>query len=307
MLKFTLRRVLKGILCVWFIWTLIFFMVRLTGDPTDWMLPDGASDAEIAKLRASMHLDEPLSKQYVDSLTDLFHGEAGQSYYYKRDVTGLYAERLATTLKLAVPAFTLAILLGVTLGSYAAIRHNSMGDRIAMSGAVVLYTVPAFCLGIIMIFIFSMKLKLLPSFGSETPLHLIMPMITLAASPMATIARLTRSSMLDTMSREYIDGARMKGIGELALTIRHGLRNSLIPVVTGVGMQLGTILGGAVVVENVFTWPGMGMLLVTAAKQRDFPTVQFGVLIVALSVTITNILIDISYGYLDPRIRESFK
>ena len=125
MLKFTLRRVLKGILCVWFIWSLIFFMVRLTGDPTDWMLPDGASDAEIAKLRASMHLDEPLSKQYIDSLVDLFHGEAGQSYYYKRDVTGLYAERLATTLKLAVPAFTLAILMGVTLGSYAAIRHNS--------------------------------------------------------------------------------------------------------------------------------------------------------------------------------------
>ena len=158
-----------------------------------------------------------------------------------------------------------------------------------------------------MIFIFSMKLNVLPSFGTGTPLHLVMPMITLAASPMATIARLTRSSMLDTMSREYIDGARMKGIGELALTVRHGLRNSLIPVVTGVGMQLGTILGGAVVVENVFTWPGMGMLLVTAAKQRDFPTVQFGVLIVALSVTITNILIDISYGYLDPRIRESFK
>lgn len=268
MLKFTLKRVLKGILCVWFIWSLIFFMVRLTGDPTDWMLPDGASDAEIAKLRASMHLDEPLSKQYIDSLTDLFRGEAGQSYYYKRDVTGLYAERLTTTLKLAVPAF---------------------------------------CLGIIMIFIFSMKLNILPSFGTGTPLHLVMPMITLAASPMATIARLTRSSMLDTMSREYIDGARMKGIGELALTIRHGLRNSLIPVVTGVGMQLGTILGGAVVVENVFTWPGMGMLLVTAAKQRDFPTVQFGVLIVALSVTITNILIDISYGWLDPRIRESFK
>ena len=307
MLKFTLKRVLKGILCVWFIWSLIFFMVRLTGDPTDWMLPDGASDAEIAKLRASMHLDEPLSKQYIDSLTDLFRGEAGQSYYYKRDVTGLYAERLTTTLKLAVPAFTLAILLGVTLGSYAAIRHNSIGDRIAMSSAVVLYTVPAFCLGIIMIFIFSMKLNILPSFGTGTPLHLVMPMITLAASPMATIARLTRSSMLDTMSREDIDGARMKGIGELALTIRHGLRNSLIPVVTGVGMQLGTILGGAVVVENVFTWPGMGMLLVTAAKQRDFPTVQFGVLIVALSVTITNILIDISYGWLDPRIRESFK
>ena len=134
-----------------------------------------------------------------------------------------------------------------------------------------------------------------------------MPMITLAVSPMATIARLTRSSLLDVMNREYMNGARMKGVKELVVIIRHALRNSLIPVVTGVGMQLGTILGGAVVVETVFTWPGMGMLLVTSAKQRDFPTVQYGVLLVALSVTIVNILIDISYGYLDPRIRDDFK
>ena len=307
MIKFTIKRLLKGLLCVWFIWTLIFFLVRVTGDPTDWMLPDGATDKELANLRASLHLDEPLGKQYIDTLTDLLQGDAGNSYYYKRDVAELYAERLGTTLRLALPAFGLAIVMGILIGTVAAIKHNTAIDRIAMTGAVVGYTMPSFCFGIIMLLIFSQKLKLLPSFGTDDWKSLIMPMITLAVSPMATIARLTRSSLLDVMNREYMNGARMKGVKELVVIIRHALRNSLIPVVTGVGMQLGTILGGAVVVETVFTWPGMGMLLVTSAKQRDFPTVQYGVLLVALSVTIVNILIDISYGYLDPRIRDDFK
>ena len=307
MIKFTIKRLLKGLLCVWFIWTLIFFLVRVTGDPTDWMLPDGATDKELANLRASLHLDEPLGKQYIDTLTDLLQGDAGNSYYYKRDVAELYAERLGTTLRLALPAFGLAIVMGILIGTVAAIKHNTAIDRIAMTGAVVGYTMPSFCFGIIMLLIFSQKLKILPSFGPDDWKSLIMPMITLAVSPMATIARLTRSSLLDVMNREYMNGARMKGVKELVVIIRHALRNSLIPVVTGVGMQLGTILGGAVVVETVFTWPGMGMLLVTSAKQRDFPTVQYGVLLVALSVTIVNILIDISYGYLDPRIRDDFK
>ena len=307
MIKFTIKRLLKGLLCVWFIWTLIFFLVRVTGDPTDWMLPDGATDKELANLRASLHLDEPLGKQYIDTLTDLLQGDAGNSYYYKRDVAELYAERLGTTMRLALPAFGLAIVMGILIGTVAAIKHNTAIDRIAMTGAVVGYTMPSFCFGIIMLLIFSQKLKILPSFGTDDWKSLIMPMITLAVSPMATIARLTRSSLLDVMNREYMNGARMKGVKELVVIIRHALRNSLIPVVTGVGMQLGTILGGAVVVETVFTWPGMGMLLVTSAKQRDFPTVQYGVLLVALSVTIVNILIDISYGYLDPRIRDDFK
>ncbi len=307
MAKFIIKRLLKGLLCVWFIWSLIFFLVRVTGDPTDWMLPDGATDKELANLRASLHLDEPLGKQYIDTLTDLLQGDAGNSYYYKRDVAELYSERLGTTLRLALPAFGLAIVMGILVGTIAAIKHNTAIDRIAMTGAVIGYTMPSFCFGIIMLLIFSQKLKLLPSFGTDDWKSLIMPMITLAVSPMATIARLTRSSLLDVMNREYMNGARMKGVKELVVIIRHALRNSLIPVVTGVGMQLGTIIGGAVVVETVFTWPGMGMLLVTSAKQRDFPTVQYGVLLVALSVTIVNILIDISYGYLDPRIREDFK
>ena len=307
MAKFILKRLLKGLLCVWFIWTLIFFLVRITGDPTDWMLPDGATEQEIEVLRNSMHLNDPLTVQYTEALTDMLHGKAGNSYYYKRDVAQLYQERLTTTLKLALPAFALAIAVGILTGTIAAMKHNSPTDRISMAIAVVGYTMPGFCLGIILLFIFSLKLKILPSAGTGSWKNLVLPMLTLSASPMATIARLTRSSLLDVLNREYMNGARMKGVPELTVIIRHALRNSLIPVVTGVGMQLGTILGGAVVVETVFSWPGMGMLLVTAAKQRDFPTVQYGILLVALSVTLVNILIDISYGWLDPRIREDFK
>lgn len=307
MLNFIIKRVLKGLLCVWFIWTMIFFLVRLTGDPTDWMLPDGATDQEIANLRASMHLDDPLMKQYVDTFTDMLKGDAGQSYYYKRDVAELYGERLGTTLKLAIPGFTFAITLGILLGTLAAVHHDTPLDRLLMSTAVIGYTVPSFCFGLIMIIIFSLWLKLLPSFGTGSWKNLIMPMLAMSFSPLSNVARLTRSSLQDTLNREYIDGARMKGVKEKVIVVRHALRNSLIPVVTGVGMQIGTMLGGTVVVETVFTWPGMGMLLVTAAKQRDFPTVQFGILIVAVCVTLVNILVDVSYGYLDPRIRENFK
>ena len=307
MKKFVLKRVLKGILCVWFIYTLIFFLVRLTGDPTEWMYPDGASDEVIANLRAALHLDEPMHQQYIRSITDLLKGNAGKSYYYKQDVAKLYGERLGTTLRLALPALTLATLMGILLGTLAVVKRNSAADRLIMGFALLFHTMPGFCVGIIMIFIFSMTLRILPSSGTGSILNMIMPMITLAVGPTATVSRLTRSSLLDAMNREYMNGARMKGVKEAIVIIRHALRNSLIPVVTSVGLQLGTIIGGAVVVETVFTWPGMGMLLVTAAKQRDFPLVQYGVLLVAVAVTLANILIDISYGFLDPRIRENFK
>lgn len=305
--KFIVRRILRGIICMWFIWTFIFILVRLTGDPTDWMLPDGANIREIEGLRATLGLDLPIWKQYINAFTDLLRGNAGISYYFKRDVSLLYAERMGMTLKLAIPGFLLAIVTGISLGTFAAARRNTPGDRVTMSLAIVGYTIPSFAFGIILILIFSLWLRLLPSSGVGSWKNMIMPMLTISVSPMATIARLTRSSLLDTMTKEYLDGARMKGLSETTVIIKHALRNSLIPVVTSVGMQLGTMIGGAVVVENVFSWPGVGTLLVSAAKQRDFPTVQYGILLVATTVTIANILIDVSYGYLDPRIRESFK
>ncbi|MBR1919760.1 MAG: ABC transporter permease [Spirochaetales bacterium] len=307
MLSFIVKRVLKGLLCVWFVWTVIFFLVRMTGDPTDWMLQDGATEQERMELRADMHLDDPVITQYVQSLSDFIHGNPGKSYFYHRDVSELYAERLNTTLKLALPSLLLSTFLGILIGTIAALKHDTLGDRTAMVLAVILHTMPVFCLGLILIFIFSLQLRVLPSAGSKTLKHLIMPMITMAAGPTSSTARLTRSSLLDVLPKEYMDGARMKGLPERVVIIKHALRNSLIPVVTSIGMQLGTVIGGAVVIENVFSWPGLGMLIVTAANNRDFPTVQYGVLLVAICVTIANILIDISYGFINPRIRESFK
>ena len=307
MSKFIIRRILKGLLCMLFIWTLIFMLVRLTGDPTDWMLPDGANTLEIEALRKSLGLDMPIWQQYQKAFMDLLRGDAGTSYYYKRNVVQLYGERIGMTLQLAVPAFLFAIAAGISLGTYAAVRRNTLGDRVSMSLAIVGYTMPSFAFGIILILIFSLQLRLLPSGSVGTWKNMVMPMLTIAVGPMATIARLTRSALLDTMTKEYLDGARMKGLRERAVIVKHALRNSLIPVVTSVGMQLGTMIGGAVVVENVFSWPGVGTLLVSAAKQRDFPTVQYGILLVAATVTVANVLIDVSYGYLDPRIRETFK
>ncbi|MBO4410487.1 MAG: ABC transporter permease [Spirochaetales bacterium] len=307
MLSFIIKRVLKGLLCVWFIWTLVFVLVRVTGDPTGWMLPDGASTAAVKELREEMHLDEPIIKQYVDSFLDLLHGDMGKSYYYKQDVKKIYSERLRNTFSLAVPSFLLAVAMGIGFGIIAALKHNTFVDRALMTITIVGHTIPSFCFGIILIMIFSVTLHWLPTFGTGSFRHMIMPMLTLAWGPMSSIARLTRGSLLDVMTKEYIDGARMKGLSERKVMVKHALRNSLISVVTVMGVQVGHMISGAVVVETVFSWPGMGQMLVNSAKQRDFPTVQYGILLVAFSVTFVNILVDISYGFLNPKIRESFK
>jgi ABC-type dipeptide/oligopeptide/nickel transport system permease component len=307
MTKFILRRVLKGIFTVWFIWSLIFVLVRLAGDPIEWMIPDVALDSVKDELRTSLGLDLPIWKQYLASFKNLFLGDMGSSYYYKRDVVELFMERVPYTVSIAVPSIVLAGVFGLLFGMIAAIKHDTVIDRTVMTIAIVLYTIPGFALGIILILIFSVKLHILPSGNIGNWKNMVMPIICLLVGTMASTARLTRSSMLDVLNKEYLDGARMKGVKESIVILKHALRNSLIPVVTSLGLQLGTVIGGAVVIETVFGWPGVGELLVTAANKRDFPVVQFGVLMLSVAVTVTNIVIDISYGWLDPRIRESFK
>ncbi len=307
MTGFAIKRILKGVFIVWCIWTIVFFLVRLTGDLTDWLVEDGTSTTYVEQLRQQLHVDEPLHIQYIESIKDLLSGNLGYSRQYKKDVVLLYKERLPQTLKLALPSLLLGAVFGVTLGTVAAIHHDSFADKTVRIVTVVFHTLPNFCLGILMILFFSLTLRWFPSAGSGSWKSYIMPMLTLASGPTATIARLTRNSLVNTMTNEYIDGARMKGVKEIDVIIRHGLRNSLAPVVTRIGMQIGTIIGGSAVVENVFSWPGMGQLLVTAAKNRDFQVVQLGVLIIASTVTIAHILIDLSHGWLDPRVREQVK
>lgn len=305
--SFALKRLLKGLLVVWFIWSLVFVLVRLTGDPVAWMLPDGATLEEEEALREALHLNQPIIKQYLSSLRDLFKGDWGKSYYFKRPVIDLYLERIGPTVQLAVPVLLIADMLGLILGITAACKRDSALDRITMSFTVVGSSMPNFVLGILMIFLFSVRLRWLPTGSTGTWKHFIMPGLAMMVGPMASVARLTRSALLDNLTREYLDGVRMKGLSNMSVLFKHAVRNSLIPVVTSIGMQLSTIIGGAVTVEAVFGWPGVGTLISTAAKQRDFPVIQFGVTVIASAVTLATILIDISYGLLDPRIRANYK
>ncbi len=305
MKRYVIMRVLKAVFTIWAVYTLVFFLTRVTGDPVDWLTMAGASDSAKETLRENLGLDLPLWKQYIKSFIGLFTGDTGESYYYARQVSDLFAERIWPTISLGGIVLFITILIGLPLGVLAAVKHNSLLDRITMSTAVIGSTMPNFVLGILLIFIFALKLRVLPSGSMGTAKNYILPVIALSVGPIASVARLTRSSLLDVIRNEYLDFARAKGIREWKVVIKHGLRNALIPVITILGAQLSSLIGGSVVVETVFAWPGIGTLIVTSAQQRDFPVVVFGVLVIAASVTFVNLLVDLSYGLLDPRIRKS--
>jgi ABC-type dipeptide/oligopeptide/nickel transport systems, permease components len=306
MKKFFLIRFVKAVITIWFILSLVFVFTRMSGDPTRWILPDDAPDQVRVELRQTLGLDRPIAEQYVNSLLAVFRGDMGKSYYYLRPVGELFAQAIGPTLKLGITAFLLATVLGVPLGVLAAVKRNSFLDRLTMGITIAGYTIPDFVFSILLVFLFSLKLKLLPSGGAGTLAHFVMPVMALAVGPTASIARLTRSSMLDVLRQEYLDCARAKGVREIAVVFKHALRNALIPVVTIIGIQMGAIIGGAVVVETVFAWPGVGSLIVSAAKNRDFPVVQYGVMLISIAVTFTNMLVDLSYAFLDPRVRNNY-
>lgn len=306
MLKFIVKRVIKAVLTIWFILTLVFIFTRVSGDPTLWLLPDDASTQVREELRESLGLNKPILDQYWDTLTSLFTGDAGQSYNYRRPVSELYAERMGATVRLGLISFAISVVLGVTLGVFAAAHRNSLYDRITMTLAMIGSTLPNFVLAILMIFLFSLSWRLLPSAGTGDYRNYIMPVIAMAVGPIASIARLTRSSMLDVLRQDYLDCARAKGVSEGKVLFKHALRNALVPVVTVVALQMGGIIGGSVVVETVFSWPGIGTLLINGAKMRDYPIIIYGVMLIAAAVTVINTLVDISYSALDPRIRDNF-
>jgi ABC-type dipeptide/oligopeptide/nickel transport system permease component len=278
----------------------------LSGDPTQWLVPDDATATVRDQLRVSLGLDKPLGAQYVQYLSSLFTGDMGKSYHYLRPVGELFAERAGPTIALGTISFVLAILIGVPIGVFAAVNRNSILDRITMGISIAGYTIPNFVFAILLIFLFSLKLRLLPSGGLSSPQHYIMPLLALTVDSVAGIARLTRGSMLDVLRQDYLDSARAKGVRERMVIYKHALRNALIPVVTIIGLHLGTLIGGAVVVETVFAFPGIGMLIVQAAQYRDFPVIQYGVMLVSTTVILVNLLVDLSYGFLDPRIRDNF-
>jgi len=292
----------------------IFLVLHLSpGDPAEIMLGSQATREDLARLRADMGLTEPLPVQYVHWLRHVLRGDLGRSLWMKRPVLPEVLGRLQATLLLTATALMLSTVGGVALGVASARWPRSLLDRLSAVASLFGASMPSFWLGIVLMVIFALRLGWLPASGMFAPyggggpldlaLHLVLPALTLAAASVTIIARLTRSTMLDTLGQDYVRTARAKGVGEGGVVLRHGLKNALIPIVTVVGVQAGYLLGGAVLTETVFAWPGVGTLMVQGILARDFPLVQGCVLVVALAFALINLGVDLLYAWLDPRIR----
>jgi|SRR5579884_2165004 len=303
--RFIIGRLLASIPVLLGVATIVFFLMRiLPGDPAKLMLYEtGASAADIEKLRQQLGLNDPIYIQYWDYLSSISHGDLGQSFYTKQNVTTMLAAQLPSTIELTVASMVVSTLVGVALGVLSAIRQHSWIDAVSMVVALTGVSLPSFWLGLMLILLFSLKLRLLPSVGTGGLAHLVLPAVTLGLGGAAIVARLVRSSMLEVLRQEYVVTARAKGLSAYSVTVGHALRNALIPTVTILGLQFGYLLGGTVVVESVFSRPGIGRVAVTAITGRDFNVIQGWALFVAFAYIVVNLLVDISYAWLDPRVR----
>ncbi|WP_294448046.1 ABC transporter permease [uncultured Mailhella sp.] len=303
MLAFILRKTLRALLTMFLVVTFTFLILRISGDPTEVMFPDDVPQEVKDAYRTAWGLDRPLPEQFAKYLISVGHGDLGYSFRDSRPALDVVTERIPATLRLGLCSFALSICLGIPLGLCAAFRRNTFLDRLATSVSVMGYSMPNFFLGILLILLFSLKLRLLPSSGSATPEHLIMPVITLGTATAGIVARFTRTAVLDVLGQPFVMAAKAKGLSVSRLIFGHVLPNAAIPVITILGLQLGSVIGGALVTETVFAWPGIGRLLVQSVNYRDLAVVQTIVLIIAASMIICNLLVDMAYGWLDPRIR----
>ncbi|MDP4503367.1 ABC transporter permease [Nonomuraea turcica] len=304
MMRVIVQRLLVGVLVMWGAASLIFLIVRVApGDPVTIMLGPDASREQVAELTARLGLDQPLLTQYFGYLADVVRLDFGDSYRLNALAMEAVAERLPATADLMLASTAIAVVLGLTLGLVAGGRPGGVVDRAVSASAIALQSFPTFWVGIMLILAFALALRLLPSAGAGSPAHLILPAVTLALPFTAVVARLTRSSVAETMREPYIQTARSKGLTERQVLLGHALRNSLIPVVTVVGLHMGGLMGGAVIVENVFAWPGLGSLVVDAVSNRDYAVVQAATFLIAGIVMVFNLVADLLYSQLDPRIR----
>jgi peptide/nickel transport system permease protein len=304
MSTYIIRRLIFSVFVLWGALTVVFIAVRaVPGDPAQMMLGTDATAAEVQALRDKLGLNRPLVVQYVTYIAQTVQMNLGESLRLNQPAVSLVIERIPATGKLALTAIILAVLISFPLGILAALRPGGLLDGVVSIVSLLGQSVPGFWLGIMFILIFARSLRLLPSAGDETLAHLILPSITVALPLVGVLTRLVRSGLLDVLDEDYIRTARAKGLPPQLVMGRHAIRNMLIPVITVVGLQIGHLLGGAVITETVFAWPGVGLLLVDAITNRDYPLVQAAILfITAIFVTI-NFLVDLSYGALDPRIR----
>jgi peptide/nickel transport system permease protein len=304
MIRVIAKRLLIGVLVMWGAASLIFGIVRVApGDPVSILLGPDASRQQIDELTASLGLNRPLISQYFSFLADAARLDFGRSYLFGRPAMSEVLERLPASAELMLTATSIAVALGLTLGLLAGGRPGHLVDRVVSASTIALQSFPTFWVGIMLILVFALALRVLPSAGAGTPAHLILPSVTLALPFTAIVARLTRTSVAETIREPYIQTARSKGLTERQVLVGHTLRNSLIPVVTIVGLHMGGLMGGAVIVENVFAWPGLGSLVVDAVSQRDYAVVQAATFLIAGIVMLFNLVADLLYSQLDPRIR----
>jgi ABC-type dipeptide/oligopeptide/nickel transport system permease component len=303
MKQYILRRASYSLLSLFLLSLTIFFFVRVTGDPTTLMLEPGASQEDIDNLRQQLGLDQPLWVQYWHFVESFVTGNLGQSFYYRTPVFDLYLERLPNSLLLAAVAMAFSLLIGIPSGVLAAVRVGGFWDNAGKVFTLLGLSLPSFFIGLLMILFFSVYLGWLPSSGSGTPLHLIMPAVTLGWYFAASHMRLTRSSMLEVLGSEYVKLARLKGLPEAWVIGKHAFKNALIPVITLAGINLVVMINVAVIVEMIFAWPGIGRLLYEGISFRDFPVVQAVVVLGGSMIIVVNLVVDVLYAFIDPRIR----
>ena len=304
MLRFLVRRVLLTIPVLLGVATLVFSLIHLIpGDPAQSMLGDGAPQESINELRSRLGLDRPLYVQYFSFLNGVVHGNLGTSLRTSESVTGAIADRLPATFELAAAAMLVAVVIAIPLGVIAAARAGSFIDHVATTLALVGISMPNFWLGPLLAIVFAVELGWLPVSGRGTLAQLVLPALTLGAPLAAVLARTTRASVIDELRELYVTAARARGVSRARAVLKHAFRNSLIPIVTVLGLQLGAVLTGAVITETIFAWPGVGRLLIQSIGFRDYPLVQGCILLIALTYVSMNLLTDLAYGLLDPRIR----
>ncbi len=301
--RFLLVRVARALVTIILVVTFAFIVLRLSGDPAQIILGPEAPPEAIAAFRKAWGLDDPIWLQYLHYFGAIAQGELGRSMRDGRSAIVLVTERIPLTLALTVPALILKLGIGIPAGIYAALHRGSLADRIVMALAVAGFTVPSFVMGLTLVLVFAVQLGWLPSGGQDSWRHAILPIITLGIGGAAVLARFTRSAMLEVLGQPYIRAASAKGVPWYQVIWKHALPNAAIPTVTIVGFMVGTLIAGAVVVESVFSWPGVGRLLVVAVANRDLAVVQCILLLVAATMVISNLIVDFLYGFLDPRLR----
>lgn len=300
--KYVLRRLIHLMITLYLVSLIVFFMVRLKGDPALVMAPPTFSQEQIAQLRAAWGFDKPIWEQYLVFLGKAITGDFGLSIQARRPAMELVFERLGNTYVLTLASAVVGFAVAVPLGIISALKRNSLIDLVATGISAVGTAMPGFWLGLMLILLFSVTLRILPSFGALSPESIIMPSITLGVGLAARLSRLTRSAMLEVLGEDYIRTAYSKGLNVYRVVTHHALRNALIPIVTVMGLQLGYLLGGSVIVESVFSWPGLGRLMIESINVRDIAVVQAGLLWIALSFALINLAVDVAYTFLDPRI-----